>query len=78
MVSVGGQEHCVTVVQDGTLCTGLSAILLNYRNMRGDGDNREVTSNGSYRKQCLLLQSSHFMFQQITHNYILSADMILP
>ena len=39
-VSVGGQQHCVVVVQDGTLCTGLTVILLSYREY---GDNREVT-----------------------------------
>ena len=52
---VGLRTYQHHLVKDGTLCTGLRVIMLNYRNIGGDGDSREVTSNGSYRKQLVLL-----------------------
>ena len=57
-VSVGSQQHCVTVVQedtlctvtvvqDGTLCADLTVRLLNYRIIGGDGDSGEIPSSRS-------------------------------
>jgi len=53
------------------ICTGPSSgFLPSQRIMCGGGevgDNGEDTSNRSYRKQPLLLHSSHLMFHQSTH-----------
>ena len=69
-VSVGGQQHSVTVVQEGTLCTGLTVILLNCRGFR-----RAWRQQGNYVKSKLqktasFIESSHCMFHQSTHIYI--------
>jgi hypothetical protein len=53
-VSVGGQQHRITLVQEGILCTGLLVILFNYWEYRGRGDTKvkirqvEVTENSFF------------------------------
>jgi len=46
--------------------------------MEEDGKKREDSSNGNYRKQPILSQSSHLMFHQSTKSCILPAAVILP
>ena len=57
---------------------GLLVILLIRGNIEGDRDNREDTSIRISRKQPLFLQSSHLMFHQSVHTYILSGSLTLP
>jgi hypothetical protein len=60
---------------------GLLTILhhnMQYRGKGGDTDNREDTSNRSYSKQTVLLQSSHLKFQLSTHIHILPVALYFP